>query len=242
MTLDRESYVPLYEQVSDYILDYIKTSGIQAGKPIPSTRTLEKMLGVSRVTIISSINKLVEEGILIRKHGKGIFVNEPKIVQPLTLVVNSFTDIMKLAGYMPSTRVLEIETMIGSRQILEHLNIPVGSKILKFSRVRLINNVPIILSTSYLPYELVKNLNEEDLINYSLYDLLKNRCNLTLARTSVTFEPTLSTLSEGKILGISAGRPMMLLRSKVWSQYDEVIEYSKVLYRGDRILFKIDSV
>jgi GntR family transcriptional regulator len=63
--------------------------GLEVGAAIPSERRLSSDLGVSRLTVRAALDDLVREGYLVRRHGSGTFVSEPKIAQQLTLT--SFT-------------------------------------------------------------------------------------------------------------------------------------------------------
>ena len=74
MKLSKDSLVPLYLQVADYIQNKINDGSYKYGEKIDSESIMNKTLGVSVVTIRAGIASLVEQGILIKKHGKGTYV------------------------------------------------------------------------------------------------------------------------------------------------------------------------
>ena len=76
------------------VLDLIEQ--LDVGKAIPSERQLTRELGVSRLTVRAALDDLVREGLLVRRHGSGTFVSEPKIAQELTMT--SFTEDMRRRG------------------------------------------------------------------------------------------------------------------------------------------------
>src|SRR6478735_8860003 len=82
------------------ILDLIEQLGV--GDAIPSERQLCTDLGVSRLTVRAALDDLVRDGMLIRRHGSGTFVSEPKIAQELTMT--SFTEDMRRRGMVPGSR------------------------------------------------------------------------------------------------------------------------------------------
>ena len=84
-------------ETRDLVLDLIEQLAV--GDAIPSERQLSADFGVSRLTVRAALDDLVREGYLVRRHGSGTFVSEPKIAQELTMT--SFTDDMRAAGCSP---------------------------------------------------------------------------------------------------------------------------------------------
>ena len=91
-------------EVRNRVLDLIEQLGV--GDAIPSERQLTSDLSVSRLTVRAALDELVREGLLVRRHGSGTFVSEPKIAQELTMT--SFTEDMRRRGMVPGSRTLDI--------------------------------------------------------------------------------------------------------------------------------------
>ena len=91
-------------ETRDLVLDLIEQLAV--GDAIPSERQLSTDFGVSRLTVRAALDDLVREGYLVRRHGSGTFVSEPKIAQELTMT--SFTDDMRRRGLRPASRTLEL--------------------------------------------------------------------------------------------------------------------------------------
>ena len=53
----------------------------EPGDALPSERDLSDDLGASRPTIRAAIEELAQEGLLVRRHGRGTFTNPRKISQ-----------------------------------------------------------------------------------------------------------------------------------------------------------------
>src|SRR5918995_4602263 len=88
----------------DLVLDLIEQ--LTVGDAIPSERQLSSDFGVSRLTVRAALDDLVREGYLVRRHGSGTFVSEPKIAQELTMT--SFTDDMQSRGLRPASKTLDL--------------------------------------------------------------------------------------------------------------------------------------
>lgn len=74
MKIDRESGVPIYIQVKNYIIDDVKNGILKIGDKLPTERELSQRLKVSRNTISAAYNLLEQEGVLISYQGRGTFV------------------------------------------------------------------------------------------------------------------------------------------------------------------------
>lgn len=67
---------PIYLQVREQIEDQIINRQLQAGDQAPSTNQLVNFYKINHATVSKGINQLVEDGILFKKRGIGMFVAE----------------------------------------------------------------------------------------------------------------------------------------------------------------------
>ncbi|MGW6008689.1 GntR family transcriptional regulator [Streptomyces sp. NPDC055210] len=76
ISLDRDAMTPLYVQLANVLRDRIRNGEIPVGRRLPSQSELEEETGgvVSRRTIKSAIEVLVDEGLVQGVQGKGVFV------------------------------------------------------------------------------------------------------------------------------------------------------------------------
>jgi DNA-binding GntR family transcriptional regulator len=72
--LNRQSYVPLYQQIKDLLLDRIEHGELVTGDLIPSEAQLGAAFEVSRLTVRQALCELRMEGYVIREKGRGTFV------------------------------------------------------------------------------------------------------------------------------------------------------------------------
>ena len=72
--LDRQSFVPLYRQIKDLVLDRIEHGDLATGDLIPSETQLGAAFKVSRLTVRQALYELRVEGCIIRERGRGTFV------------------------------------------------------------------------------------------------------------------------------------------------------------------------
>jgi len=67
---------PIYVQIREKIEDLILHNQLKEGDQAPSTNQLVNVYKVNHVTVSKGVNQLVEEGILYKKRGIGMFVAE----------------------------------------------------------------------------------------------------------------------------------------------------------------------
>ena len=77
--LNRQSFVPLYQQIKDLLLDRIEHGELVAGDLIPSEAKLGAAFGVNRLTVRQALYELRVEGYVIREKGRGTFVRKSAV-------------------------------------------------------------------------------------------------------------------------------------------------------------------
>jgi DNA-binding transcriptional regulator YhcF (GntR family) len=65
---------PLFLQIKERIEDQIINDAIRADEQIPSTTQIVEFYKINHITVSKGVNLLVDEGILYKKRGVGIFV------------------------------------------------------------------------------------------------------------------------------------------------------------------------
>ena len=76
-SLSLSSDIPLYAQLVGIIKRSISSGALAIGDLLPSEAELCRALNVSRNTVRQAIGELEDEGLVVRKRGKGTFVADP---------------------------------------------------------------------------------------------------------------------------------------------------------------------
>lgn len=67
---------PIYIQVRDRLEDMIMKGQLKEGDQAPSTTEMAKFYKINHITVGKGVNQLVDEGVLFKKRGIGMFVAE----------------------------------------------------------------------------------------------------------------------------------------------------------------------
>jgi GntR family transcriptional regulator/MocR family aminotransferase len=82
--LDRQSAIPLYQQIKTYLRQGILSGSLAADTRLPASRQLAQNLGVNRITVENAYAELEAEGLIFSKLGSGTYVLPPDPLLPLS--------------------------------------------------------------------------------------------------------------------------------------------------------------
>src|SRR3954469_8329201 len=142
---------------------------LTVGDALPSERRLSTELQVSRPTLRAVLDELVREGLLLRRHGSGTFVAEPKIALPLTMT--SFSEDMARRGMVPGSRVLSFEVVTAGAKLGQRLRVSPTAEVYAIRRLRLADGETMAIEFLNVPRALVPNLTQDVLEGASFYTL-----------------------------------------------------------------------
>jgi len=205
---------------------------LQVGDALPSERRLATDLGVSRPTLRAVIDELVREGLLLRRHGSGTYVAEPKIALPLTMT--SFSEDMTRRGMRPGSRVVSFELQAAGAKLGQRLQISPVDEVWVITRLRLADDETMAIEWLHAPHGLLPDLRREDLATHSFYELLRVRQGIVIASGTQTIEPTVTSPEEAELLSVPVHSPAFLFERTTQSEQGEVVEFVRSVYRGDR--------
>ena len=240
--IDRTSPVPYYAQVKELIRRRIERGEWSVGDQLPVDADLCRMFEVSRTVVRQALRDLSDEGIVARRKGKGTFVAEPKIGESLVQRLTGFYQDMQERGHASVSQVLKQEVNRASAKVAGHLGLPREAPVIEVERLRFINDEPIVLVTTYLPYSLCPGLVEADLTRQSLYGILSKECGIELARGRRTIEAWAAGDREAQLLKVPKGAPLIMLESVSYLADGTPIEYYLALHRGDRSRFEVELI
>jgi GntR family transcriptional regulator len=219
-----------YALVRDSLLSAIDE--LQVGDALLPERRLAADLGVSRPTLRTVIDELVREGLLVRRHGSGTYVAEPKIAMPLTMTY--FSEDMTRRGMRPSSRVVSFEVTSAGAKLGQRLRISPMDEVWVIVRLRLADDETMAIEWLHAPRALLPELRREDLAQQSYYELLRQRRDIVIARGVQTIEPTVTSQEEADLLGVPLHSPAFLFERTTEGLQGEVVEFVRSVYRGDR--------
>lgn len=167
---DPNAASPLYMQLAQSLAQAIRDGIFHADEALPSERVLAEQLELSRVTARKAIDRLVEQGLIIRKRGSGNYI-APKLEQPLTRLT-SFSEELHQRGFVPGSRWLQRGFTPAAPDEQLSLELKSGERVARLERLRLADSVVMAYEVSVLPQSA---LPDPQKVEASLYAHLGDR-------------------------------------------------------------------
>lgn len=242
-SIDRSLHIPYYLQLKEALTEGIEQGDWGPGELIPSESELGKSFGVSRTVVRQALNEMTYEGLVVRQRGKGTFVSQPKISsRSLVQSLEGFYGEMADRGVQVVTQVLEQTLEPADPDVANNLNLEGMAPVVKLVRLRFVEDEPIVLVESHLPYEMCREVIKADLARGSLYAFLEEQCGLTIARGWRRIEAIAADENSAASLAVDIGSPLIRLKSVSYTSDGSPLEYFDALFRGDRSRFEVEIV
>jgi DNA-binding GntR family transcriptional regulator len=236
--LDRQNHRKLYVQLYDIMKKKIEDKEWSLGFRIPIEQELCNVFEVSRVTVRSAISELVRQGYLIRQQGRGTFVSKKVISDKLTMFT-TFGELMLEEGIDFSTDMLAQTIMMPVDDLADKLNVSGDKHIIYIKKLRKVDNKPILIQETYIPFHICPPLLEEDVRKNSLFELLERKHGIHLTGVRNYFDVKYLNADEGMLLALSENSPALVLTQHFFAGETQIM-YMRSIKRPNSFVFLIE--
>jgi len=238
-SISERSDIPLYYQLISIIKRNISVGLLKPGDLLPSETELCETFGISRTTVRQAIGELEAEGLVIRRRGKGTYISEPKLRRKMEDIY-SFTNEMRTLGLRPYSKIVEFLEITPQLDLVENLELKnKDSRVYKIVRLRMANDEPLLIETTYVPVYVYPGLTEDMLKNESLYSLLKEKAGVIPFEAEESYESIILDREVSYMLHCPKSSSGFFIERKARTQTGEVYEFTQSILRGDRTKFVV---
>ena len=227
---DLLAQVPQYRRIEQALRERI--ADLRPGDELPSDAELCAEFGVSRMTARNAMQRLAEEGLIVRHPGRGSYVAQPPVHRRADRLM-TFSREMQRRGRTPSSRVLGREVRPSTAEEAASLEIAPGESVVSVRRLRLADDVPIALETAVLDRAVAEVVMEADLVEGSLHEALA-RAGHVLRRGTGTITAEPASAEDRELLGVGDGEALLVERRVILDAHGRAIEATESRYPGDR--------
>jgi GntR family transcriptional regulator len=154
--------------------------------------------------------------------------------------MRSFTDLIRSIGGVPGDDRVSVERTLAPSDVAEALDIPPGTPVGLVKRVRLIDGTPLAIANEYVflsdPDDFARL---ESFPGGSLYAFLRDRCGITVARSSVVIAAIPAASAQASLLKVRKGAPLLLLREPHYDATGRPVLFAVNYHNSDIVQFTL---
>jgi GntR family transcriptional regulator len=241
LTIDSHSFVPYYVQIVDHVRELIMKNKLSQGQIFCSEGVIAHALNISKMPVRQAFQKLRSEGLLVIAKGKRPVVGSGRVPWNFQQL-RGFSEEMRRRGLTPSARLLGMALEDPELEVAQALKLTPGERVYRIRRLRLVNEDPVAVVTSYLPARIFAGIDKLDLEKQSLYAIFENSYKRRLQWAEEVIGAVVAGEEEAEILETSVGNPLLIIKETTYDTQNVAIEYSLSLLRGDRYTASVISV
>lgn len=210
---------------------------------LPPEEQLAKELSVSRVTIRSALKDLEQEGLVLRIHGKGTFVNpEARRIKANLGSMMEFSAVIQQNGYIPKQNLLSVSQEPADEFLAHQLRVAQGDRLVRVEKLYFADQIPVILSIAWVARSLFDQPpSRQEWSRLNNFGVLYLHAGKAITHdivevSSISKEEMESELQHSTPLSCHS---MLCLHACAFDQENEPIIYGKVFYDTSRICFQL---
>ena len=234
-----EYYIPRpREQALEQLEAYILEHNLQANDRLPPEREMCKMWGINRTTLRGAIARLESSGRLFAVQGSGTCIS-PRFRRTLhDRDRNSFIEYSTNGDCCLETRPISVSVIQGDEDPDHAFSLPQEENLYRIRRMHLLDGVPVMLETAYVPVALAPGLERRtdfSATSDSVFQILRTdyRLDVSPMEEKAFLSPVRE--EEEQLLNLSHGESAYLILTKMTLKDGTPAEYGRTVGRTDRI-------
>lgn len=229
--LARTEGVPVYIRIRETLRARIAEGTLKRGDRLPSEEELARGFGVSRMTVRKSLEDLIDDGLLYRRHGVGTFVALLHLDRDHTHLTTAM-DRVEGTGLQARTSLLTLEAIPARPKVARALCFTDGEPVIRVRTLRIVNGLPITLHDAHIPHKLFGHIPDEDFDTHDLWSIF-DKCGFKVKRALEHIEAREATRDIARLMKIEMGAPILYKERTVYADDGTPVEFTYCFNRGD---------
>lgn len=228
---------PVYLQLREIVRSRIEEGEYLPGTAIPSENTLAKTYGINRLTVRNAVDALVNEGVLQRVQGKGVFVVGHKYEEMLD-GHGGFVEEMNSGVKRVSVKEQSKICRPAGNKYANYFELEPDSQIFYVRNFMTLSNEPLSIEEIYVPQEI---LPEMEAVNSSVFSLREifSFYGIKLGSMQQTMEIVKEQPKIRKLLDTPDGVAVVELVCEYRDDSGRIIAMTRSYIRSDKCSFRI---
>lgn len=227
--MNRDSHIPLYHQVYVYLRDRIFDGTYQPKDAVPSENELIRLFGISRITAKRALNELATRGLVVRERGRGSRVVGKMPHLPLLASVEGLLENNLIMGLETEVDLLEFDYVPAPGEVAAALGVGQGETVQMAIRVRKFNGHPFSHLTTYLPEDVGRSFERQELQAVPLL-LLLERSGIKALQADQSITALVADAPVAQALKVTQGDSLLKIQRIVYDENGRPVEFITALY------------
>lgn len=242
-TIDRNSPIPLYQQIKQILIEELMNSKDTNGLPFSTEKELVERFNVSRAPVRQALRELENEGYVYRERAKGTFPVKGAPVRPPGLELGGLLDYLKEQGMEANSRILSTGHEIPPQYIADFLGIKKQEKVFRVSRLVLFEESPLVWTQTYMNVPKSFNPTREYLEEAgSVFHILERDQGITVSQGENEIWATGARQEEAEILNVKEGDPILVMETKLFTRQGQKIGWRRAVHKADVYKYSFTSM
>lgn len=231
MSLD--PVLPRFHQLRLILRERLARGVYPAGLPLPGERLLAQEFGVARVTVRSALERLAEEGLVVRLRGKGTLPTPGGGASTPVLRRGGLLDNIVSMSLRTRVSVLDRALTPASASVAAALGMAIDTPVLRVLRVRKHRSQPIAYTEVYLPARLAGAVERHTLQEVPMLVALA-RAGVEVTSAEQVLGAVLAEPVAARALGVAPGTPVLRVTRIAYASDGAAVQYFVGLYHPER--------
>lgn len=177
---------------------------------LPRETELSEMLGISRTQLRDVLSELEREGFITRRHGVGTLINRSVLqVTNRMDIETEFLEMIRQSGYVPGTIYVGMQEETADETIASRLEIPLGTEVVRFSRLCTADGKPVIYCEDVLEKRLITDDYTQQDLEQPIFHFLQQFCGLSSYMDLTELHAVAADEKLSAVLQVPVGTPLL---------------------------------
>ena len=250
-TIDPSSDRAVYKQIADHLRVAIGKGRLRPGDQLPSEAQLMSHYGVARMTVRNALRILLDEGLVVAEHGRGVYVRSRPPVRRLAsdrfaqrhrkegkaaVVIET-----EQAGAAGSVDMIQVSQARPPAEVADRLRLAEDADTVIRSRRYSMDGRPVETAVSYIPADLAAGtpIADPNPGPGGIYARLEENGHV-LERFTEEVTARMPTPEEARLLNLGPGVPVFRLVRTAYDSDDRAVEVCDTIMASDVYLLTYD--
>ena len=177
---------------------------------LPRESVLSEKLGISRTQLRDILASLDREGFITRRHGVGTVINRHVLGAQARMDIEvEFMDMIRQSGCTPGVAFVRAAEGAADEKAAGQLGIPVGTPVLKISRLCTADGRPAIYCEDIVEKAKLRHPYTEAELRQPIFDFLQSVCGLSSYLDLTDLRPVAADAFLSGIFQLPEGTPLL---------------------------------